>query len=66
VALLQRRLAELVPAGTNVRAVACPFEAGPLVEAVWWHPMYEHDPEHRYLRDLLSRIAAEVTEHPPR
>ncbi|MGV9360176.1 LysR family transcriptional regulator [Amycolatopsis sp. NPDC003731] len=65
VALLQRRLAERIPADANVRAVACPFEAGPLVEAAWWHPMYEHDPEHQYLRELLTRIAASVTEHPP-
>lgn len=66
VALLQRRLAERIPADTNVRALPCPFEAGPLVEAVWWHPMYEHDPEHQYLRDLLARIAAGVAEHPSR
>ncbi len=69
VALLQRRLAERIPADTNVRVLPCPFEAGPLVEALWWHPMYEHDPEHQYLRDLLARIATEiteVTEHPPR
>jgi len=66
VALLQRRLAERIPADVNVRALPCPFEAGPLVEAVWWHPMYEHDPEHQYLRGLLARIAADVTEHPPR
>jgi DNA-binding transcriptional LysR family regulator len=66
VALLQRRLAERIPADVNVRALPCPFEAGPLVEAVWWHPMYEHDPEHQYLRGRLARIAADVTEHPPR
>ncbi|HTI26961.1 MAG TPA: LysR family transcriptional regulator [Kutzneria sp.] len=66
VALLQRRLAERIPADVNVRALPCPFEAGPLVEAVWWHPMYEHDPEHQYLRGRLARIADDVTEHPPR
>ncbi|SFW78918.1 LysR family transcriptional regulator [Amycolatopsis australiensis] len=66
VALLQRRLADRIPADANVRALPCPFEAGPLVEAVWWHPMYEHDPEHRYLRELLARVAAGVTGHPPR
>ena len=32
-----------------------PFEAGPLVEAMWWHPAYDDDPEHAYLRDLVSR-----------
>ncbi|MBB2937913.1 DNA-binding transcriptional LysR family regulator [Amycolatopsis bartoniae] len=57
VALLQRRLADRVPADLGVRVLPCPFEAGPLMEAFWWHPMYEHDPEHRYLRDLLARVA---------
>ncbi|MDQ0382855.1 LysR family transcriptional regulator [Amycolatopsis thermophila] len=61
VALLQQRLAERIPADLGVRALPCPFDASPLVEAYWWHPMYEHDPGHRYLRDLLSRVSAEVT-----
>lgn len=65
VALLQRRLADRIPGDLGVRALPCPFEAGPLVEAFWWHPMYEHDPEHQYLRDLLSRVAEEVAGHPP-
>lgn len=58
VALLQRRLADRVPAGLGVRALPCPFEAGPLMEAMWWHPMYDDDPEHRYLRDLILRATA--------
>jgi DNA-binding transcriptional LysR family regulator len=56
VALLQRRLADRVPADLGVRALPCPFEVGPMVEAFWWHPMYDHDPEHAYLRDLLIRV----------
>ncbi len=55
VALLQRRLADRIPDELGVRALPCPFEAGPLVEAMWWHPMYDNDPEHRYLRDLVVR-----------
>jgi hypothetical protein len=30
------------------------------VEAIWWHPMYDDDPEHRYLRDLLVDLAARL------
>lgn len=60
VALLQRRLADAVPAGLGVRVLPCPFEVTPLVEAIWWHPMYDEDPEHRYLRDMLTRISAEL------
>jgi DNA-binding transcriptional LysR family regulator len=58
IALLQRRLVDLLPLDTGIRALPVPFEAGPLVEAMWWHPVYDDDPEHRYLRDLVARAAA--------
>ncbi len=57
VALLQRRLADRIPESSGVRVLRSPFEIGPLVEAIWWHPMYDEDPEHRFLRDLLIEIA---------
>jgi len=57
VALLQRRLADTIPAHIGVRAFPCPFDVGPLVEAIWWHPMYDDDPEHQYLRGVLIRVA---------
>jgi hypothetical protein len=47
-----------------VRALPCPFEAAPLVEAMWWHPLHEDDPEHRYLRDLLVRATARAVDPP--
>ena len=58
VALLQRRLADDIPTEVGVRTLPCPFDVAPLVEAMWWHPMYDDDPEHQYLRDLLIRVAA--------
>jgi DNA-binding transcriptional LysR family regulator len=58
VALVQRRLADGIPAELGVRALPCPFDATPLVEAMWWHPMYDDDPEHRYLRDVVQRAVA--------
>ena len=57
IALLQRRLVDLLPLASGIRALPPPFEAGPLVEAMWWHPAYDDDPEHRYLRDVVSRAA---------
>lgn len=68
VALLQRRLADGMSGELGVRALPCPFEAGPLVEAMWWHPMYDEDPEHRYLRDLVVRAttAIDATDAPLR
>jgi len=57
IALLQRRLVELLPLDTGVRALALPFEVGPLIEAMWWHPVFDDDPEHTYLRGLVQRAA---------
>ena len=37
------------------RAVRCPMDVGQIVEAMWWHPVYDDDPEHTYLRDLVVR-----------
>ena len=58
VALVQRRLMDLIPDDVGVRAVPCPIEVSPLVEAMWWHPAYDDDPEHAYLRDVVVRAAA--------
>jgi DNA-binding transcriptional LysR family regulator len=55
IALLQRRLVDLLPLNVGLRALAPPVEVGPLVEAMWWHPVYDDDPEHAYLRDLIVR-----------
>ena len=55
IALLQKRLADLLPLDVGIRALPCPFEVGQLVEAMWWHPVYDDDPEHAYLRDLVLR-----------
>ncbi|WP_369138706.1 LysR family transcriptional regulator [Modestobacter versicolor] len=60
IALLQRRLVDLLPLGAGIRALPCPFEAGQLVEAMWWHPALDDDPEHRYLRDVIARAAAQA------
>jgi DNA-binding transcriptional LysR family regulator len=60
VALLQRRLMELIPPGLGIRALPCPVEVTPLVEAMWWHPAYDDDPEHAYLRDVIVRASADA------
>jgi DNA-binding transcriptional LysR family regulator len=61
IALLQERLVRLLPEAVPVRAVPCPFDAGTLVDAMWWHPVYDRDPEHAFFRDLVTRAAAAVT-----
>ncbi|MEV6304320.1 LysR family transcriptional regulator [Actinoplanes sp. NPDC051861] len=59
VALLQERLARRLAARGGLRLLDCPFEVVPLVQALWWHPVYDRDPEHVWLRERLAASLAE-------
>lgn len=59
-ALLPRSLVRLVHPDAGLRVLPCPFEAVPLVEAAWWHPVHENDAGHRWFRQCLGRVAAEL------
>jgi DNA-binding transcriptional LysR family regulator len=54
IALMQQRLARMLAPAAGVRVLPCPFDPLPLVEAVWWHPLYDRDIGHRWLRSLLA------------
>jgi hypothetical protein len=28
---------------------------------MWWHPIHDDDPEHRYLRELVAAAAARIS-----
>src|SRR3954452_11476997 len=64
IAVLQRRLVDPLPLDTGIRALACPIELGPMVEAMWWHPALDDDHEHRYLRDVVARAAQQAVGGP--
>jgi DNA-binding transcriptional LysR family regulator len=64
IALMQRRLVDLLPLNVGLRALPPPVEVGQLVEAMWWHPAFDDDPEHAYLRDLVVR-ATQLAIGPP-
>lgn len=55
IALLQKRLATTLPPELGLRLLPCPVDLGSLLEAMWWHPMYDDDAEHAYLRDVVAR-----------
>jgi DNA-binding transcriptional LysR family regulator len=57
VGLVHERLARRVAAAADVRVLPCPFEAAPVVEALWWPPMHDHDAGHRWLRDVFADVA---------
>jgi len=65
IALLQRRLVDLLPRD-GLRVLPPPFDAAPLIEAMWWHPIYDTDPEHEYLRDVVARaVGISDADSPP-
>ncbi|MET7474069.1 LysR family transcriptional regulator [Streptomyces sp. NPDC005648] len=60
IALVQERLARLLVAVAPVRILEAPYEAVPLQEALWWHPVHTHDAAHIWLRETAARVGAMV------
>jgi len=60
IALVQERLARLLGAVAPVRIMEAPYEAVPLQEALWWHPVHTHDAAHIWLRETAARVGAMV------
>ena len=58
-ALLAARLS-LGP-GSGIRLLECPFDAVPVQEALWWHPVHTHDAGHLWLRQTAAAVAARLT-----
>ncbi|MFD5648733.1 LysR family transcriptional regulator [Streptomyces sp. NPDC127039] len=65
IALVQRRLAELMHGVADVRVMEPPYEAVPLQEALWWHPVHTHDAAHIWLRETAARVGAELSASEP-
>ncbi|MFH9736518.1 LysR family transcriptional regulator [Streptomyces roseolus] len=62
IALVQARLAHrLAPLG-GVRVVEPPYEAVPLREALWWHPVHTHDAAHIWLRETAARVGRRIAD----
>lgn len=60
VAFLQRQLAARVGDPDRFRVLPCPFDVVPLVEAMWWHPVFDQDPGHVWFRSLVAQAASDV------
>ncbi|GAA2923224.1 LysR family transcriptional regulator [Streptomyces enissocaesilis] len=56
IALIQARLARLLAPLADVRVLEPPYEAVPLREAMWWHPVHTHDAAHIWLRETAARV----------
>ncbi|MEU8734300.1 MULTISPECIES: LysR family transcriptional regulator [Streptomyces] len=64
IALVQARLARLLAPLAGVRVVEPPYEAVPLREAMWWHPVHTHDAAHIWLRETAARVGRGMADQP--
>jgi hypothetical protein len=55
--MMQERLARQLTPAVKIRVLPCPFDAAPLIEALWWHPMFDRDAGHRWLRQVFIEAA---------
>ncbi|MEV8308240.1 LysR family transcriptional regulator [Streptomyces flavidovirens] len=64
IALIQELLADRLRGVAPVRVMECPYEAVPVQEALWWHPVHTHDAAHIWLRETAGRIAVPASSPP--
>jgi DNA-binding transcriptional LysR family regulator len=57
-ALVQAGLADYARDTGGVKVYAPPFDATPILNAMWWHPVHRRDPEHEWLRNLAVEAAS--------
>ena len=57
--LIQSGLASMA-IGAGVRLYPPPFDATPVLNALWWHPVHTRDPEHAWMRDLFVEAGREL------
>jgi DNA-binding transcriptional LysR family regulator len=53
--LIQASLADSAARVGGIRILEAPFDATPVVSALWWHPVHGRDPEHAWMRGLFER-----------
>jgi DNA-binding transcriptional LysR family regulator len=60
VCVVQERIVALFAEADALRAWPCPFDATPVCESLWWHPTRDADPEHIWLRSVVSTASGRV------
>ncbi|WP_327145432.1 LysR family transcriptional regulator [Nocardia sp. NBC_01327] len=60
IGIVQHRLLHAIALPPALRIIPCPFEVGPINEALWWHPVHTHDPGHKWFRRTVLEAAARV------
>lgn len=62
--LIQAGLSDYASSVPGIRVLEPPFDATPVVNALWWHPVHGRDPEHTWMRGLFEQAALQVSEGP--
>lgn len=62
--MLQSGLAASVAHMPGIRLLELPFEAIPVVSALWWHPVHTRDPEHVWMRGIFEEAARILAKEP--
>lgn len=57
IGLVQSAVIPTISAVPGIRVVRLPFDATPIVNALWWHPVHGRDPEHAWMRELFAEAA---------
>jgi DNA-binding transcriptional LysR family regulator len=59
-AVVHERIARELAPVAHCRILELPFAVRPVREAMYWHPRYDDDPAHRWLRERIAALAATV------
>ncbi|GAA3756989.1 LysR family transcriptional regulator [Salinactinospora qingdaonensis] len=63
-AIVQAGLAPTIRRSGGIRVLDVPFDATPILNAVWWHPVHNRDPEHEWMLGIFGEAAAELSTAP--
>ena len=66
VAIMQERLARFMSASVPVKLVTPPVDYPVLEINLYWHPVFDDDPTHRWLREQIVAVSAELPALPER
>lgn len=60
-ALVQAGLLGLMGDTSGIQVFEPPFDASPIINALWWHPAHTYDPEHAWMRQLFQTATATIS-----
>ncbi len=59
-AFVHERLVRSMPIRRELKILAPPVPLQPIVETMFWHPVFHNDPAHHWLRECVATLAANL------